>query len=175
MKKREELMFWKVLAAIQQYILIVLGIIVAGIVAVECIGRFVGFNFAGYEELLVIAVFWLYMFGCAHGSYESSHIRADILETMMKESLARDIIITIKWILTLILGAIMLVWAFQLVQWSLSQQTVTTVYRLPTTIGHMSMVVGLALTTFYNVCYCFSCCKNFIAKHITKTNREVAL
>lgn len=173
MNKLEKTIFWRVLAKIQEYILIILGVIVAGIVAIETIGRFVGFNFSGYEELLVISVFWLYMFGCAYGSYENSQIRADILETLMKEGTAKDVLVTIKLILTLILGAIMLVWAIQLVQWSTEQQTMTTVYRLPMTIGHSSMVVGLSLTTFYNLIYCYDGIKKFYLTHIKKVKGEV--
>lgn len=173
MKKREEFLFWKILIKTMRFILIVLGIIVAGIVATSCLGRFVNFNFSGFEELLVIFVFWLYMLGCAYGSYENSQIKADILEVMMKDGIVKDIIRTIKYILTLVLGAIMMIWAFQLVQWSVEQGTMTTVYRLPMTIGHSSMVVGLGLTTFFNVCYCYSDLKIFYLKHIKKSNKEV--
>lgn len=175
LKKREDLLFWKILVKIQEYLIILLGIIVTCIVAGQCLGRFVGINFHGYEELLIIAVFWLYMLGCGYGSYENSQIRADILETLMNESLARDIVILLKHILTLLLGAVMFVWAIQLVQWSAEQQTMTTVYRLPMTIGHSSMVVGLGLTTFFNLCYCYSGVKYFVCKRILKSDKKVAV
>lgn len=175
MKKREETLFWIILVKLMRFMLILLGIIVSGIVAVSCLGRFVGFNFSGFEELLVIAVFWLYMFGCAYGSYEDSQIKADILEVMMHDGLAKDIIRSIKYILTFVLGVVMLIWAIQLVNWSILQGTMTTVYRLPTTIGHASMVVGLLLSAFYNACYCYSDLKKFYFKNIKKNTKEVTV
>ncbi len=173
MKKREDTLFWKILVKFMRFMLIILGIIVTGIVAVSCLGRFVGFNFSGFEELLVIFVFWLYMFGCAYGSYEDTQIKADILEVMMHEGLSKDIVRAIKYILTMVLGAIMLLWCIQLANWSIVQGTLTTVYRLPTTIGIASMVVGLSLTTFFNICYCYSDLKVFYLTHISKKNKEV--
>lgn len=161
--KIEQSAFWKILDKIQKMLLIVFGSVVTLILAVECLGRPVGFNFSGYEELLVIVVFWLYMLGCAYGTREESQITADILRVMMKDGIVKEILGLIKYILTFILGAILLWWAFQLVQWSFSKGTMTTVYRLPMTLGHSSMVVGLALTTFYNTCYLIREILRFVA------------
>jgi TRAP-type C4-dicarboxylate transport system permease small subunit len=161
--KIEQTGFWKFLLKIQKALLIVFGLVVVAILAIECLGRPVGINFKGYEEILVIVVFWLYMFGCAYGSGEESQISADIISVMMKRGTPKAILSLIKYILTLVLGAVMLWWAIHLVQWSASQQTMTTVYRLPTTLGHASMVVGLGITTFYNVCYFVREIKRFVA------------
>jgi TRAP-type C4-dicarboxylate transport system permease small subunit len=90
--KIEQTTFWKGLLKFQKAFLIIFGLAVVLVLAVECLGRPVKFNFKGYEELLVIMVFWLYMFGCAYGSGEESHIAADILSVMMKDGIAKSII-----------------------------------------------------------------------------------
>jgi TRAP-type C4-dicarboxylate transport system permease small subunit len=172
--KIEQTAFWRGLVKFQKVFLIVFGLAVVIVLAVECLGRPVKFNFKGYEELLVIVVFWLYMFGCAYGSSEESHISADILDATMKDGVVKSVISLVKYFLTLVLGTVMLYWAIRLVQWSFSTQTVTTVYRIPTTIGQASMVVGLTISTFYNAVYMIREVKRFIAGRKTQAdNGEV--
>lgn len=171
--KIEETKFWKGLLACQK---IIIGVTLIGslaILAIETLGRPIGFNFSGYEELLIIAIFWLYMFGCGHGSAEESQITADILGVMMKKGLPKNIVMLIRYALTLILGAIMLYWSIQLTMWAVEQNTVTSVYRIPRVIGYACMPLGLLLTTFYNIVYFIREINFFIKKedHPAQTDK----
>ena len=49
-----------------------------------------------WKKLSYMAVFWLYMFGCAYCSREDTHIKADIVSVLMKEWLAKRIIVMEK-------------------------------------------------------------------------------
>jgi TRAP-type C4-dicarboxylate transport system permease small subunit len=153
--------------------LIVLGIIVTLILFVETAGRLFNHNFAGYEEILIIVVFWLYMFGCAHASFENSHIKADILDLMIKKDSIRDFVHLIKWTLTLVLGIVLCYWAAQLVIWSVTQGNETTVYRIPLAIGQAAIVFGLAVSTLFNALYLYEEIKGLKAKYLNKGNKEV--
>jgi TRAP-type C4-dicarboxylate transport system permease small subunit len=153
LETREKLPVWKALIAIQKIGLIITGIGVTGIVAGACILRFFNINFAGFEEILVMVAFWLYMLGCAYGSYEKSHINANLIEVMMKEGRLKDFFAVVRTTLTTVLCAIMLYWAFSFFTLSIEMETKTPVFRIPMAIGYVSMVVGLALSTIYNICY----------------------
>ena len=144
----------------------------AAILWVEVTGRIISHNWTGYEEILTMTVFWLYMFGCAYCSREDTHIKADIISVPMKECLAKRIIELCRWILTTILCFILMVWAISLIQWDISQGNETYVYRLPVWIGDISMVFGFGASTIYNVLYTIDSFRALIGKPRAPEVRE---
>ncbi|MDR2088183.1 MAG: TRAP transporter small permease subunit [Clostridiales Family XIII bacterium] len=152
MKRREDRIGWKALIAIQRIALIVTGAGTALIVAGACILRMFNINFSGFEELLVMVAFWLYMVGCAHGSFEKSQITADILAVMGK-GLFKEILSLCRAVLTAALCAVFFVWTVQLLLWAIEIDTRTPVYRIPMAFGYGSMVFGMGLSTFYHIVY----------------------
>ena len=137
---------------------------VACILWVEVTGRLINHNWTGYEEILTMSVFWLYMFGCAYCSREDTHIKADIISVLMKECTAKNIIEFVRWILTTILCFILFLWAITLIQWDMSQGNETYVYRFPVWIGDFSMVFGFGISTIYNVLYTWDSFRKLIGK-----------
>ena len=156
--------FWKILIKIQEWLLVILGIGTTLIVATTCIlSSFLNINFPGNEELLIFVVFYLYMIGCAYGAYEKSHITAEILDVVMKDGVVLQTIKLVRWILTVILGVIFMVWAFSLVQWSWENNLRTLVFRMPIAAGQASILLGLLLTNFYNTVHLIDYVKGYIA------------
>jgi TRAP-type C4-dicarboxylate transport system permease small subunit len=146
--------FWKALAKTQTVIMVSAGIIVTLIISVEMLLRFIfDSDIKGYEEIVLMIAFWLYMIGSSYGSYEKSQITADILNIFLKEGKAKSLIGLTGSALTLGLGLWFNIWAFQFLQWSLEMDTRSPVWRLPTALGESSVFVGLTLMTFYNAVY----------------------
>jgi len=156
---------WKVLIAIQEWLLMILGVGVVLIVAsTSILSSFLNINFPGNEELLIIVVFYLYMIGCAYGAYEKSHITAEIIDVIVKDGIFKETVYVIRWILTFILGVVFMIWAISLVQWSLENELKTLVFRLPIALGQASIVIGLALTNFYNFIHMYEAIKAYIIR-----------
>lgn len=145
--------------------LIVCGTAVVAIVFMATITRAISVDFRGYEEFLVAFAIWLYMFGTANGSFEKSHITADLVNIMMKEGLTKDIIKLIRSALTLVLGFMFFIWALELVQWTIIMGTKTPTWRIPMTVSQSAMLFGLTVATFYNLVYFYDDIKGFLAKH----------
>jgi TRAP-type C4-dicarboxylate transport system permease small subunit len=173
--KIEKTVFWKALARFLQAGLIVSGVLVTCITFAAVIARAMNINLLGYEEILIICAFWLYMFGTAYGSYEDSHIKADIIVVMMPEGFKKDLIAILRNALTLVLGVIFLLWALQLFLWTVENGQQTPVWRIPVTISQSSILFGLTVGTFYHVVYLYDEFKNFYIKWIRKTPQDVAL
>lgn len=148
--------------------LIVTAILVTLITFAAVITRSFNINFQGYEEVLIICAFWLYMFGSAYGSFEKSHITADIIVATMPEGYTKALIAMLRNTLTLVLGIIFLYWAFNLFQWTIEMQTKTPVWRIPVTVSQSSLLFGLSVMTFYNAVYLYDEVKAFILKYIKK-------
>ena len=164
----EKTLFWRGLVKFLRLGLIVFGILVAVITFAAVIARALNINLLGYEEILIICAFWLYMIGTAYGSYEDSHIKADIIVIMMKEGFTKDLIALLRNALTLILGVIFLLWAWQLFQWTIENGQQTPVWRIPVTVSQSSILFGLVLATFYHAVYLYDEIKSFTRTWITK-------
>lgn len=165
MNTLENTKFWLWLEKLLKLGLIVCGSMVTLIVFAATITRAISIDFRGYEEFLVAFAFWLYMFGTAHGSFEGSHITADILSLVIKDGPVKDVLDLIKYVLTLVLGFLFLTWAVELVQWTIVMGTKTPTWRIPMTIHQSSMLFGLAVATFYNTVKLYNEVKLIVQKY----------
>ena len=166
MKKREDNIIWTGLIKIQRFIIIVMAagttLVVGGAMILR---ETVGVNFIGFEEILIITAFWLYMIGCGHGTYEKSQITADILNTLMPECFVKDLINFIKSVLSCVLSIVFMIWAVKFAQWAIEMNLQTPVFRVPMALGQGSIFIGMILTTFYNIVYLYDDVKAFVVKH----------
>lgn len=169
MRRLEDTRFWRGLEKLLRFGLIVTSIIVTLIVVGSVVLRELNMNFLGYEEILVIFAFWLYMLGAAYGSYERSHITADIIIVMMKDGMLKSLLTLIRDALAVIFGIIFFIWVYEMVGWSIEMDTRTPAWRIPVAVGQGSMVVGLLLCNFYHIVYFYRNVQAFIRTHIKKT------
>jgi TRAP-type C4-dicarboxylate transport system permease small subunit len=164
----ERTLLWSGLQKLLRIGLVVSSVMVTTITFAAVITRALNINFLGYEEILIIFAFWLYMMGAAYGSYERSHITADILVVSMPDNVARAIVTMLRNLLTLGLGIVFLVWAYQLFDWTIEMQQKTPVWRIPVTVSQSSLLFGLGIITFYNLVYMYDEVKLFILKFVKK-------
>jgi len=165
----EKTAFWKAFERFLRGGLILFAILVTCITFAAVITRQLNINFLGYEEILIICAFWLYMFGTAHGSFEQSHITADIVVVMMPESRLKSTIAILRNTLTVILSIIFLGWAWQLFIYTIEMGNKTPVWRIPMTVSQSSLLFGLACTAFFFSIYLYDEWRTYIGKYIKKT------
>lgn len=166
--KLEKSSFWAALVKFLRFGLIVSNILVTCITFAAVITRALNINLLGYEEILIICAFWLYMIGSAYGSYEESHIKADIVVIMMKEGFLKDLIALLRNTLSVVLGIVFLLWAVQLFQWNVMNGQQTPVWRIPVTVSQSSLVFGLGVGSFYHLVYLYDEIRRFYFKWIKK-------
>lgn len=166
--KLEKSVIWLALVKLIRFGLIVSNILVTIITFAAVIARAFNFNLLGYEEILIICAFWLYMLGSAYGSYERSHIKADIFVIMMKEGRVKDFVSILRDALSVTLGIIFFLWALQLAQWNLDNGQLTPVWRIPVLVSQSSLLFGLGVGSLYNLVYLFDSIRTFYLKWIKK-------
>ena len=166
---REENVLWKGLIVAQKTVMTITGISVMCIITASMFLRWL-FNtdFKGYEEIMVMFAFWLYMTGASYGSYKKNQITANILDIYLPEGRVKAVIHLFRALLTLVLSAVFTYWALEFVMWSTEMNTRTPVWRLPMVWGHLSLLVGLTLVTFYNAVYCYDELRSFIPRFKNK-------
>lgn len=166
--KLQKSIFWEALVKFLRFGLIVSNILVVLITFAAVVTRTLNVSLLGYEEILIICAFWLYMFGSAYGNYEKSHIAADFLFVIMKDGLVKEVLMILRDILSVILGAVFIFWAFQLFQWSATNGQLTPVWRIPVVVSQSSLLFGLGVGTFFNIVYLYNDIKGFYLKRIKK-------
>ncbi|WP_317854550.1 TRAP transporter small permease [Chakrabartyella piscis] len=84
-KPIEETKGWKLLLMGERSILVITSGLATFLVAVGVFMRYVlTKDFFGQEEVVTVVAMWLYWIGGVYGSYEDSHIKADICTDLIK-------------------------------------------------------------------------------------------
>lgn len=112
-------------------------------------------NFYGSDEIILLFAFWLYFIGAAYGSYENSHIKADLLNMYIKNMRYKDGMNLIAQSATVLVNCILLVWAFESLSWALEKMPLTTSLKIPLAIPRSAIFVGLLLMAFYHIFYLY--------------------
>lgn len=153
LKPIEETALYKGVDGIQSIILIILGIAMVTVTVVAVVMRYI-FNsqLFGSDELLSFIIIWSYWMGGAYGSFEDSHISADITGIMIKNKKVLRTVRIIQRLLTVMITAVLAYWAVaKYMPKIMAQNNVTTALRMPLVIGRMSSVVGMVLMFFFSL------------------------
>ena len=91
--KFENTGFWKVLKCLIEWLMIICSVGCSGVIIISTIMRyFLTKNWYGSDEIILMFAFWLYFMGAAYGSYENSHIKADIVASLAKNIRRKDLL-----------------------------------------------------------------------------------
>lgn len=138
---------------LQKAVIVVCSLLIAMTFGLVVVLRY-GFqaNLFAYEEWLLVAAFVLYFIGGAQGSYERSHIKADLVEEWIRGA-------RIKWALALFVlalevavAAVLAWWGFQMLAADLAkvpELPATAVYGIPLAVPRGAIFLGLLLMTAY--------------------------
>jgi len=107
-----------------------------------------------YEEWLLIVCFWLYFIASALGTYEDSHVNADLLDHFIADA-------RLKWIRTLVVAIIELVVSLAVIYWatlmirdeisSYPYWQATIALKIPFLVPRLAVLVGFIFMTFYTI------------------------
>lgn len=155
--------FWDFLVGIQKIILIVASLAVVLGISLQVFFRYVlEINLFGMEEIIVIFAFWLYFIGASYGTYERSHITADILTVYISSQKLKNLVRVIITLITLLLCLLFTYWAVDFFMWGIEQGARSTSLHIPMTIPQSSIFVGFILMSFYLIVHFINDVKEFL-------------
>lgn len=108
-------------------------------------------NFYGSDEVIMLFAFWLYFMGAVYGSYENSHIKADLLNVYIKNMRTKDFISLIAQLLTIVVNTIVLTWAARYFSSEIAKGGLSTALKIPLVIPKSAVFFGFVLMEFYHV------------------------
>lgn len=149
-----EFKLWKLLKILQEIIIVIAASATCLLFVVEVIARYIlHANFLGYDELVLLAVVWLYFIGGGYAMYKKEHISAEMLPLIFKDGrkLQAARLVTI-WV-TFVIAVILVIWGLDFVNYSLARPSNTTVLKIPRICAQISLVIGYILVAFYSLIY----------------------
>lgn len=159
---------WKILRILQEIIIVLAASSVTLLFIAEVLARYVlDINFLGYDELVLLAVVWLYFIGGGYAMYKKEHINAEMLSLFLKgRNLQAARLLTI-W-LTFIIAVVLVIWGVDFVIYSLQRPSSTTVLGIPRIAGQLSLVIGYALVAIYSLFYALEDTVKFVRREINE-------
>lgn len=106
-----------------------------------------------YEEWLLILCFWLYFMAGALGTYENSHINADLLSYLTENPRLNWLRAVIVCVVEIIVSAAIVYWAILMIRDEIGYypnwQT-TIALKIPFLVPRLSILLGFVLMTLYS-------------------------
>lgn len=150
----QDAIFWRSIVKIMRIAMVICSAATTGCILVAVVMRYIlKSNFYGSDEIILVFAFWLYFMGAAYGSYENSHIKADLLNMYIKNMHYKDMLNLIAQMLTVLVNVVLMVWACQFMLWAWEKNPLTTALKIPILIPRSAIFIGLALMLFYHVYY----------------------
>lgn len=150
----DKLRLLKYVAIVVKSIMIFCNIITAGLLVCATILRYVfDSNLYGVDEIILLFAFWLYFFGSVYGSYENSHIKADIVTVYVKNIRVKDFITLIAQAVVIMVNLVFVFWAWEYFMWGLERMPHSTALRIPLVIPQSAIFFGLVLMAVYHIVY----------------------
>jgi len=150
MFKRAGRTLWHGMDRFQRIVLIVASLFVSTFIFVEVMLRYVFQKpIMGIEEILPLGAFWLYFIGASYGSFTRSHIKAEIIEVMVKNTRAVAVIRTIASFIAFGLGLYLCKWGYDFFIYGLTEGEFSATLFIPMVYSQSAVFFGLILMTFY--------------------------
>ena len=159
-EKFENTVFWKALKGIIEWLMIICSVGCSGVIVISTIMRYCFTkNWYGSDEIILMFAFWLYFMGAAYGSYENSHIKADIVASLAKNIRNKDMLGLLAQVVLVVVNAVLIAWAVPYMTDAIVRMPTTTALSIPLFIPRIAILLGLVLMEFYHVYYLI---KNFV-------------
>lgn len=147
----------KRLVKIQETVLVISSILVLIGLFLTVLLRYVfKIDLFGIEELLLLPIFLLYFIGAANGSYEDSHISANMIDSYLKSEKIKLIIKAFTTVVTLGVCVIISYWSTEYLIWSFSHGGATSGWQIPLYIPHGTVLLGFLLMTLYSFTHLYT-------------------
>ena len=156
---------WKGLSEVIRWLMIACSVISTGCMVYSVVLRYVfKGNFYGSDEVIMLFAFWLYFMGAVYGSFENSHIKADLLNVYIKNMRKKDAVALLGQFLTIVVNTIVLVWAIRYFGAEIAKGGLSTALKIPLVIPKSAVFFGFLLMEFYHVVYFIKNTLTFVRK-----------
>ncbi len=155
---------WKILRILQEAIIVLAAASVVLLFIAEVLARYIlNINFVGYDEIVLLAVVWLYFIGGGYAMYKKEHISAEMLQLFLKGRKLQGARLVTIW-LTFVIAVVLVKWGIDFTAYSLERPSYTIALGIPKIAGQLSLVVGYVLVAIYSLFYAIEDTVKFVRR-----------
>ncbi len=155
--RKPENIFDKITVSFYSIVCFVMSVLLVVIISAATIMRYVlEMDLYGYEEWIKIFAFWLYFMGAGYGAFAGTHVSADLIQSYMKESILKRLIIFIRTIITLGVTLLFTWYGYDFFMFGFSGPLGTGIaipktvaWRIPLWTAYLSIFLGLLSMSYY--------------------------
>ena len=141
---------WRGMDRLQQIMLILTSVFISTFMFVEVMLRYVFHKpVMGIEEIVPLGAFWLYFIGASYGSYKRTHIKAEVIEMMVKNPRTVAITRVVASFITFGLSLYLCKWGLDFFIYGLTQGQFSATLFIPMVYSQSAVFFGMILMTFY--------------------------
>ena len=134
----------------QQAVLVMTSSAIVILILVQVVLRYVFvWPLMGIEELATLCGFWLYFTGSSVGARERTHIKADLLNVIVKNQRTLLIVKAFSSFITVFLAAVFVHWCIEYFTWSLRTWERSPSLLIPMIYAQAALLVNAFLMVMY--------------------------
>jgi TRAP-type C4-dicarboxylate transport system permease small subunit len=138
------------LAALQRGFLFFTMALLTSAMFIEIVSRYIFHNsFFGLEDFIGYFAMWVYFIGSAYGSYERSHVKAELIRTIIHSKRTYNIIRAVSAAISTTVSCIFVIWSYEFCMESIAMKETTLTPRVPMVFFQSSLFVGGILMVAY--------------------------
>ena len=146
--------FWKGLRGIVEWLMIICSVCCSGVLIISTFMRYcMDKNWYGSDEIILIFAFWLYFMGAIYCSYEDSHIKADIISSLVKNIRVKDAVALVAGIVLVVINVVLIICVIPYLQDGFLRMPRTTSLKIPLVIPRIAIMLSMIIMEFYHVYY----------------------
>ncbi|WP_130862995.1 TRAP transporter small permease [Bacilliculturomica massiliensis] len=152
MKRIEDFFLWRLLLKLERAILVICSVAAIGTVVVSVVLRYVfKSDLYGIEEIITVIAMWLYFLGGVYGSYENSHIRADILSVYVKSEKKMRIVRILSLAVSAGASLMLAKWGLDYLRWSIAIGGETVSLHIPMILSRIPLTICFVFMAVYSI------------------------
>lgn len=165
---------WRWLERLQSVLLMLITALVAIVLFTGVIMRYVfKSDVYGIEEITCILALWMYFLGSSYGSYEESHIRADMIQTFAKNKRVVDFSLCCADLVSVIVTAYFSVVGINYFIWNVHAGIKSAYWHFPLLLSQSAVTVGMLLMLLYSLYHFLDKLLKFVSGKGTHPGKEV--
>lgn len=152
MKRIEDFLLWRILLKIERAILVICSVVAILTVVVSVLLRYIfKSDLYGLEEIVTIIAMWLYFLGGVYGSYENSHIKADILSVYVTSEKKLRVLRMLSLVISAAASVMLAKWGIDYMLWSIKIGGETVSLHLPMLLSRIPLTICFVFMSFYSI------------------------
>ena len=113
-------------------------------------------NFYGYDEIAILLAFWFYFIGAAYGSYNNTHVTADVVDAYLPEGFAKRVLTFVRHLITASICGTFVYFGYNFFMFGFAGplgnftfQPKSMVWRIPLWTSYSAIFIGLIFMEIY--------------------------